>query len=278
MDESKTEEDESEHQAAIPGGFRVHQTVFVWDETEDGSAERQMYQATVNGPGVSLNLETVHDHVQLMFDNSLESLYNYKLDNIFETREKAQAHRNIEMQSHVQRQSRSRTTITDDGESSHEQSSDCTPSQTARLRTKSGRRNGSSTTTTNNWPIGNDRVGWILRLPADFYGDEFAQQEARKPGAVVEWEVTLDAYVEEYLPKRKLSKWGSGKAPRYTFTDADEKRQEIDVLLLKEYEDRGLLQRAKPHLLSPTLRIHTTHTLSHTHTHKHGKTHLSKCL
>ena len=33
--------------------------------------------------------------------------------------------------------------------------------------------------------------GYILRLPANFYGEIFAEEEAKKADAVLKWKVTL---------------------------------------------------------------------------------------
>ena len=53
--------------------------------------------------------------------------------------------------------------------------------------------------------------GYILRLPANFYGEIFAEEEAKKADAVLKWKVTLKKY------KNKTKTY----APRYSFKDTD---------------------------------------------------------
>ena len=51
--------------------------------------------------------------------------------------------------------------------------------------------------------------GYILRIPANFYGELFAEEEAKKADDVLEWKVSLKRYKTRTY------------TPRYSFKDAD---------------------------------------------------------
>jgi hypothetical protein len=83
--------------------------------------------------------------------------------------------------------------------------------------------------------------GYILQLPADFYGDIFAEEEAKKPNPVTSYRVVLKRYLKK---TKKL-------APRYAFVDSDGATTHIDVYLLHEYMEAGHLQGPYYVLLLP---------------------------